>query len=130
MQVNEPFVEDLLSSLDALLARYESVLLRDNYEEFVAAVATETSRQMEKQIHKCTYNRLGTRYSLVVLRLLLPCTGGMQFDREFRALSQYLTGIGGWMVRERLSRLHAIASLLNVASTSEAMEIYAHLAGE
>lgn len=128
--MNEPFVESLLASLDALLAHYESVLLKDNYEEFVATVATETSRQIEKQIYKCTYNRLGTRYGLVMLQSILSFTGGMQFDREFRALSQYLTGIGGWMVRERLSRLHAIASLLNVASTSEAAEIYAHLAGK
>ncbi len=48
----------------------------------------------------------------------------MQLDREVRALCTYLTSIGGWSVREKLLRLLQIASVLNVSTISEAVELY------
>jgi hypothetical protein len=54
----------------------------------------------------------------------------MQLEREVRALSTYLTSVGGWTVRERLARLDRIAALLNVNNVQEAQELAAAAAAE
>lgn len=35
--------------------------------------------------------------------------GGLQLDKDFRSLSSYLTGIAGWIVREKCTRLSQVS---------------------
>jgi len=108
MEVNEPFIEQFIAAVDTLLASFEQQLLPANYTPFVLVASAEVAQQFERAVTKCTFNRLG----------------GMQLDREVRALCTYLTSIGGWSVREKLLRLLQIASVLNVSTMSEAIELY------
>jgi len=45
--------------------------------------------------------------------------GGLQLDREVRALSSFLTSLTSWSIRERFARLHHIAALLNLETLQE-----------
>uniref|UniRef100_A0A1I7XTL7 Conserved oligomeric Golgi complex subunit 4 n=1 Tax=Heterorhabditis bacteriophora TaxID=37862 RepID=A0A1I7XTL7_HETBA len=104
----DPFIEHFNTVLDKLIAYFEPLLLKENYQALLLSVCSETDRQMERVIMKCTFNRLG----------------GLQLDKEFRQLSGYLSGVAGWSARERTARLAQIVSLLNVESIEEASELW------
>ena len=44
--------------------------------------------------------------------------GGLQFDKELRALVGYLTNITEWTVRDKFARLTQIATILNLEKVS------------
>lgn len=56
------------------------------------SVCAEVSVQFEKVIFKCAFNRLG----------------GLQLDKEYRQLVNYMTGVAGWLVREKCARLSQV----------------------
>lgn len=62
------------------------------FKALLAVICAEVMRQMERVIFKCSFNRLGA----------------LQLDREFRALTSYLTNISGWSVREKFSRFSQV----------------------
>lgn len=107
----EPFVDNYIAALDRLLASFEPLLVPANYQDLLAVVCSEVMRQMERVLFKCNFNRLGA----------------LQLDREFRALTYYLTNISGWSVREKFSRFSQIVSLINVDTVTEAVEFYQQL---
>ena len=45
--------------------------------------------------------------------------GGLQFDREVRAIVGYLSQVSEWGVREHLTRLTQMATLLNLENLAE-----------
>jgi len=45
--------------------------------------------------------------------------GGLQFDKEVRSLSSYLTSVTTWTIRDKFSRLVQISSVLNVETLQE-----------
>lgn len=61
-------------------------------QELLSSICAEVNRQFERVILKSSFNRLG----------------GLQLDREFRSLTSYLTGIAGWMLREKCARLSQV----------------------
>ena len=70
-------------------------------------VASEVTVQLEKAVLKSSFSRLG----------------GLQFDREVRSLSSFLTSVTTWTIRDKFSRLQQMASILNMETLSE-MEEY------
>ncbi|VDM50097.1 unnamed protein product [Toxocara canis] len=107
----DPFMDTFIASLDKQIATFEPLLVPANYQELLSSVCAEVNRQLERVIMKCVFNRLG----------------GLQLDREFRSLTSYLTGIAGWVLREKCVRLSQIVSLINVDSVNEAIEYYQQL---
>ena len=57
-------------------------------------------------------------YNDLTLNLIFQL-GGLQFDREVRAIVAYLSQVSEWGVREQLARLTQIATLLNLEVLSE-----------
>ena len=51
--------------------------------------------------------------------------GGMQLEKEQRALVTYLSSISTWSIRERFSRLQQIALLLDL----EHVQLHVHVKG-
>ena len=47
--------------------------------------------------------------------------GGLQFDKELRALVGYLTAITQWTIRDKFARLTQIATVLNLEKVRETM---------
>uniref|UniRef100_A0A915CIL2 Conserved oligomeric Golgi complex subunit 4 n=2 Tax=Parascaris TaxID=6254 RepID=A0A915CIL2_PARUN len=107
----DPFMDGFIASLDKQLAVFEPLLVPSNYQELLSSVCAEVNRQLERVILKSSFNRLG----------------GLQLDREFRSLTSYLTGIAGWMLREKCARLSQVVSLINVESVDEAVDFYQQL---
>lgn len=50
--------------------------------------------------------------------------GGLQFDREVRAIVGYLSQVSEWGVREQLTRLTQMATLLNLENLAEVIKIH------
>jgi hypothetical protein len=45
--------------------------------------------------------------------------GGLQFDKEVRALCSYLTSLTAWTIRDKFARLIQVANLLNLETLQE-----------
>jgi hypothetical protein len=107
----DPFIENFIAQMDKNIAHFESLLVTANYQDLISAICSETATQLERVVFKCVFNRLG----------------GLQLDKELRQLTNYLTSIAGWSVRQKCSRLSQIVALLNSESIEEAVEFFQQL---
>jgi len=108
-EANDPFVQGLIVNLNSLLNTFKSGLTVANYERFVTLVAGEVTLLLEKVVLKSTFSRLG----------------GLQFDKELRCLTSFLTSVTTWSIRDKFSRLSQISCILNVESVQEVSEFCA-----
>jgi len=104
---NDPWVQQTIVNLDNLMQSFRSGLTAANFDSLVMLVASEVTVQLEKAVIKSSFSRLG----------------GLQFDREVRSLSSFLTSVTTWTIRDKFSRLQQMAALLNMETISE-MEEY------
>ena len=70
-------------------------------------MAGEVTVLLEKAVTKTSFNRLG----------------GLQFDKEVRGLSSFLTSVTSWSIRDKFSRLQQMAAILNIETVSEVEEL-------
>ncbi|XP_057291059.1 conserved oligomeric Golgi complex subunit 4-like [Hydractinia symbiolongicarpus] len=112
-EVNDPFVQNLIATLDGSLNAAKKWLTHSNYESAIGITCHELSVRLEKAVMKTTFNRLG----------------GLQFDKELRSLIQYLTSITEWTVRDKFARLSQIATILNLEKVSELLEYWGENSG-
>ena len=107
-EVNDPFVQNLISTMDNILAVLKEALTTANYESCIGLVCHELATRLEKVVMKSTFNRLG----------------GLQFDKELRSLIQYLTSITEWTVRDKFARLSQVATILNLEKVQELLDYW------
>jgi len=112
-EINDPFVQNLISTLDSTLKSLKKSLTNSNYESCIGITCFELSLRYEKVVLKSTFNRLG----------------GLQFDKELRSLIQYLTSITEWTVRDKFARLSQIATILNLEKVSELLDYWGENSG-
>ncbi|KAK7076819.1 Golgi transport complex subunit 4 [Halocaridina rubra] len=105
-EANDPFSQTLMVQVDGLLGSFVPLLTDENYKSLVSVLVAEVAAQLEKAVMKTTFNRLG----------------GLQFDREVRAIVGYLSQVSEWGVREQLTRLTQMATLLNLENLGEVSE--------
>ena len=103
---NDPWVQQTIVNIDTLLKSFQQSLTQTNFDSFVNMLASEVTSQLEKAVTKSSFNRLG----------------GLQFDKEVRSLSSFLTSITSWSTRDKFSRLQHIAAILNIEAPSEIEE--------
>jgi len=103
---NDPWVQQTIVNIDTLLKSFQQSLTQTNFDSFVNILASEVTSQLEKAVTKSSFNRLG----------------GLQFDKEVRSLSSFLTSITSWSTRDKFSRLQHIAAILNIEAPSEIEE--------
>uniref|UniRef100_A0A0K0FLY5 Conserved oligomeric Golgi complex subunit 4 n=1 Tax=Strongyloides venezuelensis TaxID=75913 RepID=A0A0K0FLY5_STRVS len=107
-EANDPFIEHFIVKLDAMLSRFENILLEENYKALIKEACIEVLGQFKKIIFKCSFNRFG----------------GMQLDKEFRQLISYMTDISGWQIRDLAQEMSHITTLLNSETVDEAVDFY------
>nr|CAG4640705.1 EOG090X02VY [Eulimnadia texana] len=107
-EAQDPFVQELIVHLDGFISSFKTALMPNSYEALVSLLTNEVAQQMEKVVLKTKFSRLG----------------GMQFDKELRALIAYLSSATTWTVRDRFARLTQIATLLNLDKLSEISEYW------
>ncbi|XP_076448808.1 conserved oligomeric Golgi complex subunit 4-like [Babylonia areolata] len=112
-EANDPWVQGSIVTLDTMLSTFKSSLTSANYDTFVTLVTTEITVQLEKAVGKTTFNRLG----------------GLQFDKELRALVGYLSSVTTWTVRDKFARLTQMATILNLERVSEIMDYWGQNSG-
>ncbi|KAI8790986.1 conserved oligomeric Golgi complex subunit 4 [Biomphalaria glabrata] len=112
-EANDPWVQNVIVSLDATLTTFKEAMTQSNYDRFATAVSGEITQQLEKAVTKTTFNRLG----------------GLQFDKELRALVGYLSSVTTWTVRDKFSRLMQMATILNLEKVSEIMDYWGQNSG-
>merc|ERR1711915_997715 len=74
---NDPWVQQTIVNIDMLIQSFKPSLTQANFDSFVNIVASEVTLQLEKTVLKISFNRLG----------------GLQFDKEVRSLSSFLTSL-------------------------------------
>ncbi|PFX33324.1 Conserved oligomeric Golgi complex subunit 4 [Stylophora pistillata] len=107
-EVNDPFVQNFITSLDSILTSFKGPLTPSNYDSLVSMAATEITTQLETSVMKASFNRLG----------------GLQFDKELRSLVGYLTAVTQWTIRDKFARLTQIATVLNLEKVGEIMDYW------
>ncbi|XP_037085563.1 conserved oligomeric Golgi complex subunit 4-like [Pollicipes pollicipes] len=107
-EADDPFVSQLVARVDGLLASFRDALLPASGQALVRAVIEEIATQLERNVLKSRFNRLG----------------GLQFDKEVRSLTTYLSSVTTWSERDRLARLSQMATLLNLEQVSEIAEYW------
>ena len=103
---NDPWVQQTIVNIDMLIQSFKPSLTQANFDSFVNIVASEVTLQLEKTVLKISFNRLG----------------GLQFDKEVRSLSSFLTSLTSWTIRDKFSRLQQMASILNIETLAEIEE--------
>ncbi|KAM7432750.1 Golgi transport complex subunit 4 [Porites harrisoni] len=107
-EVNDPFVQNFITSLDSMLTSFKGPLTPTNYDSLVSMATTEITNQLEASVMKASFNRLG----------------GLQFDKELRSLVGYLTAVTQWTIRDKFARLTQIATILNLEKVGEIMDYW------
>jgi len=68
-----------------------------------------------------------TQYVIYVYNVLcLWCVqlGGLQYDKELRALVGYLTSVTTWTIRDKFARLSQMATILNLERVGEILDYW------
>ncbi len=107
-EANDPFVQNLIRNLDALLFGFKRSLTTGNYDGLVSILTTEVTLQLEKAVLKSSFSRLG----------------GLLLDREVRSLVSFLTNVTTWSVRDKFSKLTQMSTVLNLETVAEMSDIW------
>ncbi|XP_023298963.2 conserved oligomeric Golgi complex subunit 4 [Lucilia cuprina] len=102
-EAGETFVQFLIVQIEGLLNTFRQMLTPRNTDALISIVATELTLRLERAIKKCTFNRLG----------------GLVLDQEVRVLGAYLASATSWSIRDKMTRLTQIATILNLEKVSE-----------
>ncbi|XP_077986073.1 conserved oligomeric Golgi complex subunit 4-like [Glandiceps talaboti] len=107
-EANDPFVQNFIINLEQLLLSFKTSLTTSNYDALVSLLTSEVVTTLEKAVMKSVFNRLG----------------GLQFDKELRALVGYLTSVTQWTIRDKFARLTQMATILNLERVAEILDYW------
>ncbi|KAG1692940.1 Conserved oligomeric Golgi complex subunit 4 [Nymphon striatum] len=112
-EANDPFVQNLIVNINNLITSFKESLTPGNYDSLIGFITSEVARQLEKVVLKISFNRLG----------------GLQIDKDLRALVSYLTSVTTWTIRDKFARLTQISTILNLEKVSEISDYWGQNSG-
>uniref|UniRef100_A0A8C1A486 Conserved oligomeric Golgi complex subunit 4 n=1 Tax=Cyprinus carpio carpio TaxID=630221 RepID=A0A8C1A486_CYPCA len=107
-EANDPWVQQLIVQLEQLMAEFKVGLSPVIYDTLTSLMTSLIAMELEKTVFKCTFSRLG----------------GLQFDKELRALVAYLSSVTSWTIRDKFARLTQMATILNLERVSEILDYW------
>jgi conserved oligomeric Golgi complex subunit 4 len=108
-ELSDPFVQNFIKNVDQMVNLFKEYLTIKNQESLISSISNEISVYIEKNLLKCSFNKLG----------------GLQFDKEMRILINYLTSLTSWSSgREKFARLSQFAILLSLETIDELYEYW------
>uniref|UniRef100_A0A673J3A3 Conserved oligomeric Golgi complex subunit 4 n=1 Tax=Sinocyclocheilus rhinocerous TaxID=307959 RepID=A0A673J3A3_9TELE len=107
-EANDPWVQQLVVQLEQLMAEFKVGLSPVIYDTLTSLMTSLIAMELEKTVFKCTFSRLG----------------GLQFDKELRALVAYLSSVTSWTIRDKFARLTQMATILNLERVSEILDYW------
>ncbi|CAH9104611.1 unnamed protein product [Cuscuta europaea] len=112
-EVNDPWVQRLLHSVEGNVAWLRSLMTTNNYDSFVHLVIDFLVKRLEAIMLQKRFSQLG----------------GLQLDRDVRALVSYFSGMTQRTVRDKFARLTQMATILNLEKVSEILDFWGENSG-
>ncbi|CAA7013042.1 unnamed protein product [Microthlaspi erraticum] len=112
-EVNDPWVQRLLHSVETNAAWLQPLMTSNNYDSFLHLIIDFIVRRLEVIMMQKRFSQLG----------------GLQLDRDMRALVSHFSGMTQITVRDKFARLTQMATILNLEKVSEILDFWGENAG-
>ncbi|KAM1068997.1 hypothetical protein ACFX13_001002 [Malus domestica] len=112
-EVNDPWVQRLLHAVEMNVAWLQPLMTANNYDSFVHFVIDFIVKRLEVIMMQKRFSQLG----------------GLQLDRDARALVSHFSSMTQRTVREQFARLTQTATILNLEKVSEILDFWGENSG-
>nr|XP_043625780.1 conserved oligomeric Golgi complex subunit 4-like [Erigeron canadensis] len=112
-EVNDPWVQRLLHAVETNSGWLQSLMTANNYDSFVHLVIDFIVKRLE----------------LIMMQKRFSQLGGLQLDRDVRALVSYFSCMTQRTVRDKFSRLTQMATILDLEKVSEILDFWGDNSG-
>lgn len=112
-EVNDPWVQRLLHSVETNVAWLQPLMTVSNYDAFVHLVIDFIVKRLEVIMMQKRFSQLG----------------GLQLDRDARALVSHFSSMTQRTVRDKFARLTQMATILNLEKVSEILDFWGENSG-
>lgn len=112
-EVNDPWVQRLLHAVETNAAWLQPLMTANNYDSFIHMVIDFITKRLEVIIMQKRFSQLG----------------GLQLDRDTRALVTHFSGMTQRTVRDKFARLTQMAIILNLEKVSEILDFWGENSG-
>ncbi|KAI3853053.1 hypothetical protein MKX03_033076 [Papaver bracteatum] len=112
-EVNDPWVQKLLHAVETNAAWLQPTMTSSNYDAFVHLIIDFIVKRLEVIMMQKKFSQLG----------------GLQLDRDARALVSHFSGMTQRTVRDKFARLTQMATILNLEKVSEILDFWGENAG-
>ncbi|GLT41818.1 hypothetical protein SLA2020_158560 [Shorea laevis] len=112
-EVNDPWVQRLLHGVETNAAWLQPLMTANNYDSFVHLIIDFIVKRLEVIMMQKRFSQLG----------------GLQLDRDTRALVSHFSGMTQRTVRDKFARLTQMATILNLEKVSEILDFWGENSG-
>ncbi|KAG6730442.1 hypothetical protein I3843_01G078200 [Carya illinoinensis] len=112
-EMNDPWVQKLLHAVETNVAWLQPLMTANNYDSFVHLVIDFIVKRLEVIMMQKRFSQLG----------------GLQLDRDARALVSHFSGMTQRTVRDKFARLTQMATILNLEKVSEILDFWGENSG-
>ncbi|XP_076924269.1 conserved oligomeric Golgi complex subunit 4-like [Bidens hawaiensis] len=112
-EVNDPWVQRLLHTVETNTGWLQPLMTANNYDSFVHLVIDFIVKRLEVIMMQKRFSQLG----------------GLQLDRDVRALVSHFSSMTQRTVRDKFARLTQMATILNLEKVSEILDFWGENAG-
>ncbi|KAF7843824.1 conserved oligomeric Golgi complex subunit 4-like [Senna tora] len=112
-EVNDPWVQRLLHAVETNVAWLQPLMTASNYDTFVHLVIDFIVKRLEVIMMQKRFSQLG----------------GLQLDRDARALVSHFSSMTQRTVRDKFARLTQMATILNLEKVSEILDFWGENSG-
>ncbi|XP_010934198.1 conserved oligomeric Golgi complex subunit 4 [Elaeis guineensis] len=112
-EVNDPWVQKLLHAVETNMAWLQPAMTSNNYDSFVHLMIDFIVKRLEVIMMQKRFSQLG----------------GLQLDREVRALVNHFSEMSQRPVRDKFARLSQMSTILNFERVSEILDFWGENAG-
>ncbi|XP_021818836.1 conserved oligomeric Golgi complex subunit 4-like [Prunus avium] len=112
-EVNDPWVQRLLHAVETNVVWLQPLMTANNYDSFVHLVIDFIVKRLEATMIQKRFSQLG----------------GLQLDRDARALVSHFSSMTQRTVRDKFARLTQMATILNLEKVSEILDFWGENSG-
>nr|XP_011468891.1 PREDICTED: conserved oligomeric Golgi complex subunit 4 [Fragaria vesca subsp. vesca] len=112
-EVNDPWVQRLLHAVETNAAWLQSLMTTNNYDSFIHLIIEFLVKRLEVIMMQKRFSQLG----------------GLQLDRDCRALVSHFSSMTQRTVRDKFARLTQMATILNLEKVSEILDFWGENSG-
>ncbi|CBI38713.3 unnamed protein product, partial [Vitis vinifera] len=112
-EVNDPWVQRLLHAVETNATWLQPVMTANNYDSFVHLIIDFIAKRLEVIMMQKRFSQLG----------------GLQLDRDARALVHHFSSMTQRTVRDKFARLTQMATILNLEKVSEILDFWGENSG-